>query len=124
MGLLWAGSHASTGYGLALYCFLFAIALIPVYSLLHEAEHGVLNSNEKWNYALGFYLSLLFLVPFSFFRKCHLNHHKHNRTDYEMWDCIMTPKKWLKYGYLYLVMMGMEWIILVVGTLLFCIRLQ
>lgn len=121
--LLWQGSHTTTWHGLLLCCFLFAVAFIPVYSLLHEAEHGVLHSNAKWNYALGFYLSLLFLVPFSFFRKCHLNHHKHNRTDYEMWDLYYEhQKKWLKHGYLYLVMVGMEWVIMVVGTLLFCIH--
>ena len=121
--LLWEGSQTTTWYGLLLCCLLFAVTLIPVYSLLHEAEHGVLHSDAKWNYALGFYLSLLFLVPFSFFRKCHLNHHKHNRTDYEMWDLYYeNQRKWLKHGYLYLVMVGMEWVIMVVGTLLFCIQ--
>ena len=41
--LLYASSHCSTGW-IFIYGFLFAIVMIPVYSLIHEAEHNILRS--------------------------------------------------------------------------------
>ena len=119
--LLWMGSRVN-GWQLFLTALFFAVNLIPIYSLIHEAEHGILLPDKKWNYAAGFFLSLLFLAPFSFIRKCHLNHHKHNRTDYEMWDLYYEhQRKWQRQGYLYVVMMGLEYAMLLLATVLFCI---
>lgn len=122
LSLLWLGSYTSSGWILLIVCILFAVNLIPAYSLIHEAEHGLLLSNSKLNYWGGVYLSFLFFAPFSFLRKCHLNHHSHNRTDYEMWDLYYEHQnRWSKHGYLYLIMMGMTWILIAVATVLFCI---
>lgn len=119
--LLWTGSQVSGSWVLSGVGLLFAINLIPVYSLIHEAEHGLLHANGLWNYLLGVYLGVLFFAPFSFLRKCHLNHHSHNRTDYEMWDLYYEHQnKWLKHGYLYLLMMGLIWILIAITTVLFC----
>jgi len=118
--LLWIGSHLPTDWALLGIGLLFSLNLIPVYSLIHEAEHGLLHSNSKWNYMLGAWLGILFFAPFSFLRKCHLNHHTHNRTDYEMWDLYYEHQnKWVRHGYLYLIMMGMTWILIAVATVLF-----
>ena len=46
--------------------FLFALVLIPAYSLIHEAEHTMLHPNPKWNDWLGRWLCTLFVVSFTF----------------------------------------------------------
>jgi fatty acid desaturase len=94
--------------------------MIPLYSLIHEAEHDIMHPNRKLNYWAGVVLSWLFVAPFTFIRKCHLNHHKHNRTDYEMWDLYYAHQhKWLRQVYFYVVRLGMEWIMIVVAVVLF-----
>jgi fatty acid desaturase len=119
--LLWIGSQVN-GWQLILTALFFAINLIPIYSLVHEAEHGVLMPDKKWNYIGGLFLSFLFIAPFSFIRKCHLNHHKHNRTDYEMWDLYYEHQsRWGRQGYFYLVRMGLEWLMILLAIVLFCI---
>jgi fatty acid desaturase len=94
--------------------------MIPVYSLLHEAEHGIFHPNKKMNYFSGLHLSNLFIVSFTFFQQCHLNHHKHNRTDFEMWDLYYKHQnKFLKYVNFYLKMMGAVYLMLPLSAVLF-----
>ena len=120
--LLWFGSHTSNKWWLIPIGLAFGMIMVPVYSLMHEAEHGILNSNNKLNYFLGLHLGNLFMVSFTFLRHCHLNHHKHNRTDLEMWDLYYEHQnKFLKYGNLYLMMAGMGYIMLPVSAILFTI---
>jgi fatty acid desaturase len=118
--LLYFGSHTtslSIGAGLAI---LFALLMIPLYSLIHEAEHRVALPNSQLNDMLGIGLCLLFVAPFSFLKKCHLNHHRHNRTDYEMWDLYYPHQhKWLRRLYLYAIRIGVEWLMVVLSVVLF-----
>src|SRR5450432_1137867 len=68
--LLWAASHVHN-YGWVLLCgFMFAVTMVPVYSLIHEAEHGIVNSSESVNNIMGRWLSTLFIAPFTFFKHC------------------------------------------------------
>ena len=122
MVLLWLGTQTwGTGW-FVLIVLLFVLNLIPVYSLIHEAEHQLLHKEKEINYRVGVWLCCLFIAPFSFVKRCHLNHHAHNRSDYEMWDLYYEHQnRWLKHGYLYLFMVGMEWVLLVIGTALFCL---
>src|SRR5688500_17189340 len=84
--LLWTSSHVNH-YGWVLLCgFLFAIIMISVYSLIHEAERGILHSNEALNAGIGRWLCTLFISTFTLFTKCCLRHDKKNRTDEEMSD--------------------------------------
>jgi fatty acid desaturase len=106
--LLWAASHVDHYGWVVLLGILFAIIMIPVYSLIHEAEHGVLHSNRLVNDAMGRWLSTLFIAPYTFFKHCHLQHHKKNRTDEEMWDLYYEHQGKLKrYGTLYGMMIGL-----------------
>ena len=106
--LLYAGSHASTTRAIVGYGALFAVVLIPVYSLIHEAEHMMLVPDPAWNDRLGRWLCLLFIAPYTFFKHCHLRHHTKNRTDIEMWDLYLEHQQaWKRYGNLYLMMMGL-----------------
>jgi len=85
----------------------FGIVMIPVYSLMHEAAHNILNPSDAVNSFLGRWLCCLFIISFTFYRHCHLKHHKKNRTDAEMWDLYYEHQdKRLRYGNLYLMMIG------------------
>ncbi|MEP7233624.1 MAG: fatty acid desaturase [Ginsengibacter sp.] len=117
--LLYASSHCSTSW-IFLYGFLFAIVMIPVYSLIHEAEHNILLPDTWWNNFLGRWLCCMFIVSFSFFRHCHLRHHKKNRTDIEMWELYYEHQvKWKRYGNLYLMMSGLAYLSLWLSVFLF-----
>jgi fatty acid desaturase len=106
--LLYAGSHADTIWETIGFGVPFALVLIPVYSLIHEAEHTMLHPNPKWNDWLGRWLCTLFVVSFTFFKHCHLRHHTKNRTDIEMWDLYLEhQQKWKRHGNLYLMMVGL-----------------
>ena len=104
---------------------LFGVVMIPVYTLIHEAEHGILHSSQVVNNVLGRWLSCLFIAPFSFIKHCHLRHHKKNRTDIEMWDLYYEHQnKWKRYGNLYFVMIGFGYFGIVLSVLLFSIAPQ
>ncbi|GAB2814063.1 fatty acid desaturase family protein [Ferruginibacter profundus] len=120
--LLLTGAHIHTiGFKLLL-AVAFAIMMIPVYSLMHEAAHNALHPNPRWNVLLGRWLCCLFIVSFHFFRHCHLKHHKKNRTDEEMWDLYYEHQnKWLRYGNLYLMMVGFGYLALWLSVILFAI---
>jgi fatty acid desaturase len=120
--LLWKASHVHH-YGWVLLCgFLFAINMVPVYSLIHEAEHGIIHSNELVNNIMGRWLSTLFIAPYTFFKHCHLKHHKKNRTDEEMWDLYYEHQEKLKkYGTLYGMMIGLGYFSMWLAVLLYAI---
>ncbi len=64
----------------------FALTLVTLYTLLHEASHGVAHPDSRVNRWMGRILGITFGVPFSFYRHGHLGHHQRNRTDSEMFD--------------------------------------
>ena len=120
--LLWEASHVHH-YGWVVLCgFLFAVNMIPVYSLIHEAEHGIIHSNELVNNIMGRWLSTLFIAPYTFFKHCHLKHHKKNRTDEEMWDLYYEhQEKFKKYGTLYGMMIGLGYFSMWLAVLLYAV---
>jgi fatty acid desaturase len=120
--LLWTASHVHH-YGWVLLCgFLFAVVMIPVYSLIHEAEHNILHSNERVNEWMGRWLCTLFIAPYTFFKHCHLKHHKKNRTDEEMWDLYYEHQHKLKrYGNLYGMMIGLGYFAVWLAVLLYAL---
>lgn len=97
----------------------FALVMIPIYSLLHEAEHTSLHPNPDWNDAIGRWLAILFGVSFTFFRHCHLRHHKKNRTDLEMWDLFTAEQvRWKRTLNLYVMMSGIGYSLVFLSTFL------
>lgn len=118
--LLILASNQNNWYSLLIIAMLFAIVMIPVYTLIHEAEHIILNSNPSVNNFLGRWLCCLFIAPFTFFKHCHHRHHKKNRTDIEIWELYLEHQiKWKRYGNLYGMMIGLGYWSIVLSVLLF-----
>jgi fatty acid desaturase len=122
LGLLYAASRADTVAGVLACAVLFAFSLVPVYSLIHEAEHEMLVPNRRWNDILGRWLCVLFVVSFAFLKHCHLRHHRKNRTDIEMWDLYLEDQvPWQRRWNLYLMMFGMGYFMLWLSVILFAL---
>ncbi len=103
-------------------CLLFGVLLIPAYSLIHEAEHHMAMRNKNLNYYMGVSLSTLFFSSFTFIQKAHLNHHKNNRTDYELIDLYYTyDERWFKRISFFLINMGFKWISVVIAVFAFAL---
>src|SRR5580698_6999669 len=120
--LLYAASRAPSLGALLLCGCLFAVVMIPVYSLIHEAEHNMLHPDPLWNALLGRWLCLLFVVSFTFLTHCHLRHHLKNRTDIEMWDLYREGQpKWRRRCNLYLMMSAFGYLSLWLSVLLFAL---
>ncbi len=120
--LLYAASQAASLAGVLVCGALFAVIMIPIYSLIHEAEHNMLLPRARWNDLLGRWLCTLFVVSFTFFKHCHLRHHRKNRTDIEMWDLyVQSQVKWKRSANLYLMMSGLGYLSLWLSVLLFAV---
>jgi fatty acid desaturase len=118
--LLYLASHARSASGLIICSFAFAVNMIPIYSLIHEAEHRMLLPNLRWNDCCGQWLCALFIVSFTFFKHCHLRHHKKNRTDIEMWDMYSDHQaRWARRSNLYLMLSGFGYFLIWLSVVLF-----
>jgi len=54
----------------------FVVATPTFWALIHEAIHGSLHPDHRWNHALGRALAILFGAPFDALRFGHLTHHR------------------------------------------------
>ena len=64
----------------------FALWMVGLYSLLHEAEHGLLFERPRLNAAGGVLLAALFPAPYHLLRQGHIGHHQRNRSDDEAFE--------------------------------------
>jgi len=82
----WTASVVQTGWGLALLAVGFALLMVSVYSIIHEAEHGVLFRSARLNTLGGIITAAFFPAPFHLLRQGHIGHHLRNRSDDEAFD--------------------------------------
>jgi fatty acid desaturase len=109
---IFVGAAQATGFwqllGLAA---CFAVVGNSVYSIIHEAEHGMLMPNPKANDACGMVMALFFPAPYHLLRQGHLCHHRANRSDDEAFDLYfdgdLPAVKWMKF---YGIITGVYWI--------------
>jgi fatty acid desaturase len=95
----------------------FAILGNSIYSIIHEAEHGMLHPNRKLNDLLGMVMALFFPAPFHLIRQGHLGHHRRNRSDDEAFDHYFEgDRPWLKWLILYGILTGFYWMIVVLSN--------
>jgi fatty acid desaturase len=81
-----AAARVHQGWLVAGLPIIFGILMNSVYSIIHEAEHGMLFPNRRANEAVGIFMALFFPAPFHLLRQGHLGHHLRNRSDDEAFD--------------------------------------
>ena len=112
-----AARHAE-GLGLFALALAFGVVMNSVYSVIHEAEHGILLPSRRANDAAGVAMALLFPAPFHLLRQGHLGHHRRNRSDDEAFDLWFEGErpawKWMQ---LYGILTGFYWLTVVAGNL-------
>lgn len=88
----------------------FGLINNTIFSLLHEAVHGVLFNSRTLNNGFGRFLAAFFPTTFTLQQAFHLGHHRRNRTDHEIFDQYY-PKDdiWMKRAIIYLLLTGFYW---------------
>lgn len=118
----WAGiawGSRSEGWQLAVSAVGFSFLMLTNYALLHEAAHHVAHPDARINRAIGVLCGALFPVSFSLYRAAHIAHHCSNKTDLEMFDYYYPDDaKLLKFSVWYLILLGPNWLLLPIGSLL------
>ena len=114
--LLFAARNAR-GWMLALLAVAFTIVMNSVYSIIHEAEHGILFRHRRANDAAGVAMALLFPAPFHLIRQGHLGHHARNRSDDEAFDFWFEGEHPLwKCAQFYGILTGFYWLTVVLSN--------
>jgi len=101
----------------------FSFLFLPLYSLLHEAEHRAFDRDRRINDAFGVALAALFPGSFTFLRACHLGHHRRNRTEAERFD-LSGPADSLaqKRAAFYALYLGGFWLTVPLATVLLLVN--
>jgi fatty acid desaturase len=108
---LWLGSHATNGWHWLVACLGFALVGNTLFSLMHEAVHGVFHPDRRLNDAFGRLCAAFFPTGFIIQRVCHLGHHRRNRTDVELYDyCPPGTPMWLAGFRLFCLLGGFYWL--------------
>ena len=122
LAVFYLTSLATHWWQLAGLAFLFGILGNSIYSIIHEAEHGILHSNKWINDAVGVFMALLFPAPFHLIRQGHLGHHRRNRSDDEAFDLYFEgDRPWLKWLILYGILTGFYWMLVVLSNVVVAI---
>lgn len=82
----YAASVTASPWTMAALAVAFAVFMVGVYSVIHEAEHGILFTNPRLNVAAGVLMAAFFPGPFHLLRQGHIGHHLRNRSDDEAFD--------------------------------------
>lgn len=116
--LLFGASHAASGW-LTLACAVgFSLTANTLFSLLHEAVHGLFSENRSLNEWAGRLAAAWFPTGLAIQRAFHLTHHHNNRSVTEQFDVLhIDDVRWLKHAQWYAILTGLYWPITVVGVL-------
>ena len=108
---LYAASH---GGSLALRlaaAIAFSFFNNTMFSLMHEAVHGIFHRNPIVNEVAGRIAAGFFPTAFSLQRVFHLAHHRNNRSDVERFDFYAPGEnRVLKFAQWYCILTGLYWI--------------
>lgn len=76
---------------------LAALQIIGLFSLMHEACHGHLSSNARFNDFIGRSIGIVLITSYRSYRKCHLMHHAAFRTELDPQEVIhpMSRPRWV-----------------------------
>lgn len=119
-GLLWLGSHSVVWWQWLIACVGFSLINNTIFSLLHEAVHGVFHPNRRINDFFGRVCAAFFPTGFLIQRVCHLGHHRRNRTDAELYDyCLPGTPMWLAGFRLFCLLSGFYWLSIPLASVLY-----
>lgn len=112
LGLLWFASHTDSWAWRLGAAFAFSFVNNTIFSLLHEAVHGIFHPHRAVNDAFGRLTAAFFPTGFTFQRVCHLGHHRRNRTDVELFDYFLPDdNRPLKAFQWYGILTGVYWLL-------------
>jgi fatty acid desaturase len=122
LALLWAASHPNA-FGLrVLAAVAFSYVNNTLFSLLHEAVHGVFHASPRLNDAFGRGLAAFFPTSFTLQRSFHLGHHRRNRSEAERFDYVAEGESGLlKRLQWYGILSGLYWLLAPLSCLLFLV---
>lgn len=114
-GLLWLASHG-TNWQIVVAAVLFSFLNNTMFSLLHEAVHGIAHDDRRVNEAIGCLAAAYFPTALSLQRVFHLGHHARNRSVEEQFDYVRPfDQPMLKYAQWYAILTGLYWLFVPLG---------
>ncbi|HUR20323.1 MAG TPA: fatty acid desaturase [Vicinamibacterales bacterium] len=117
---LWAASHTSEPFVVAVSALVFACANNTVFCLLHECVHFGFHSSRWVNEAAGSVFAAFFPTALTIQRVSHFGHHRRNRTDLELYDYYLPHEsRWLKTYWIYCLLTGLYWAVIPVAGVLY-----
>jgi fatty acid desaturase len=121
-GCLWLASHAEPLVTRLLAALAFSYVNNTVFSLLHEATHGVLHTSRRANDWLGRLAAAFFPTSYTLQRTFHLTHHRNNRTELEQFDYLRPgDNRFLKHAQWYSILSGLYWAFVPLGCVAFAL---
>jgi fatty acid desaturase len=120
LSLLWLASHSTSILAFIVTIVAFSFVNNTLFSLLHEAVHGIFHENRLINEWAGRLLAAFFPTGFNFQRIAHLGHHRRNRTDAEIFDYYKPGDNLIiKFTQWYGILTGLYWLLPPVSCLIF-----
>ena len=120
--IFWLTSLATEWWQIAGLACAFGLLGNSIYSIIHEAEHGILHPVRWINDGIGVLMALLFPAPFHLIRQGHIGHHRRNRSDDEAFDLYFEgDRPWLKWLILYGILTGFYWMLVALSNVVVAI---
>lgn len=112
LSLLWLASHTESWAVRIAAAVAFSFVNNTIFSLLHEAVHGVFHRKRAVNEAFGRLTAAFFPTGLAFQRICHLGHHRRNRSDVELFDYVLPGEsRVVKAVQWYGILTGVYWLL-------------
>ncbi len=119
---LWVASQPLPPIARLAAAILFGFVNNTLFSLTHEAVHGMLHQNRRVNDTLGRVTCAFFPTAFSLQRIAHLTHHKNNRSDIERFDFYgHKDNHILKTAQWYSILTGLYWLMIPLFALVYAL---
>ena len=111
--------RADNWWQLGILALAFGLLMNSVYSIIHEAEHGMLFPSRRINDGAGIALAAFFPAPFHLIRQGHIGHHLRNRSDDEAFDLYFEGEHpvWKRLQ-LYGILTGCYWAVVVLSNVI------
>ncbi len=120
--LLHVASHAVAWWQVLLAAVAFSFVNNTIFSLLHEAVHGIFHTRRGVNEWAGRLAAAFFPTALTFQRIFHLRHHRNNRTEVEQFDYLRPEdNRFLKYAQWYSILSGLYWTASPLGIMVYLV---